>query len=427
MRTTTVVTLIGAAALTALAGCTVKDIDAPPLAGPSTFAHSIILRASDCFGIAKDTLQQDGRDSVCIEITSLGPTGQSEALDVRAQIYVDGIAQDFGLLSTKSAKTPATIRYTAPASPVLASAQQPTTVTIAVTPSSAGDFRGEFTRQIDLRLLPQGVILPTNPNLIANFTATPATPKAFDLVNFDASSSTNNGTPCLGSCGYSWTFGDGGTASGITTTHSFTNPGNTSVTLTITDPRGAQASKTIAIAVSAPTPPTVAFDFTPTIVGVNQDVFFTAVASTPATGRRIVSYEWNFGDGGTGSGSTTSHKYSSQGTFIVTLKATDDVGAFATAQKTVTVGEGLPTVSLNVLPATPKANQVVTVNVTATPFGSATIATYAFSWGDGSPVETSNTPTQSHTYGAGNFVIAVTVTDSLGRSKTTTAAIIVTP
>jgi len=38
MRTTTYVSLLGAAVLVAVAGCTVKDVDQPALAGPSTFA-----------------------------------------------------------------------------------------------------------------------------------------------------------------------------------------------------------------------------------------------------------------------------------------------------------------------------------------------------------------------------------------------------
>ena len=54
MRTTTFVPLLGAAALAAVAGCTVKDVDQPALAGPSTFAHSITMVAD------RDTLTQNG-------------------------------------------------------------------------------------------------------------------------------------------------------------------------------------------------------------------------------------------------------------------------------------------------------------------------------------------------------------------------------
>jgi hypothetical protein len=60
-------------------------------------------------------------------------------------------------------------------------------------------------RQIDIRLLPQGIILPINPNLVANFTFTPPSPQVGQTVAFDAATSTNNGTACLTLCTYEWT------------------------------------------------------------------------------------------------------------------------------------------------------------------------------------------------------------------------------
>jgi len=51
----------------------------------------------------------------------------------------------------------------------------------------------------------------------------------------------------------------------------------------------------------------------------------------------ISSYDWQFGDGGTASGVTTSHTYDSAGTYAVVLRVTDNVGATASATKTITV------------------------------------------------------------------------------------------
>jgi sugar lactone lactonase YvrE len=51
----------------------------------------------------------------------------------------------------------------------------------------------------------------------------------------------------------------------------------------------------------------------------------------------VVAFAWEFGDGRTGSGSTASHVYSRAGTFRVRLTVTDDAGAVATAQRTITV------------------------------------------------------------------------------------------
>src|SRR5688572_24360698 len=147
MRITHFVSLLGVAALAA-SGC-VNNVEQPALAGPSTFAHSILLVAD------RTSLTQNGTDFVDIRITSLNPDGQSENIPLRAQIIVDGVASDFGTLSTKTPITPATIRYTAPPASSLG-AQVPTTVSIAVTPSNSGDFRNEVTRHVELQLVPQG-------------------------------------------------------------------------------------------------------------------------------------------------------------------------------------------------------------------------------------------------------------------------------
>jgi PKD repeat protein len=420
MRTITFTTVL-AAALTALAGCTVKDIDQPALAGPSTLAHSIIMVAE------RDTLTQNGVDFTDIRITSLGPGGQSETIPLRAQVFVEGVAQDFGQLSTKSPITPTTIRYTAPPGSTLAGAQVPTVVTIAVTPSNNGDFRGEFTRQLDILLLPQGVILPTNPNLLADFTVRPASPKAFETATFDASTTTNNGVACLSACSYAWNFGDGTSGIGVTTTHIYRTAGTYAVTLTVTDSRGATAVRTISLTVDTPVLPSAVIDVTPTAPVVGQDVFFSAARTTSPSGRAIVAYEWNFGDGTTGAGVTTSHRYSAQGAYTVVLRAIDDAGVAGPAQTTVSVGVGGPTVQFTFLPTAPRVNQTVTVNITATPTGATTIQSYTINWGDGT-IETSANPTQSHAYvTAGQFVITVTATDSLGHFRNTTQAITVAP
>ena len=323
--------LVAALATTTFAACTVKDVDVPPLAGPSSMARTIIMTAD------RDTLLQDGVQEAAIRLTAQVQPGQSENVRLRAQVFVDGVAQDFGTLSNKNPITPTTIFYRAPASPTTVAGQVPTRVTIAVTPDDQGDFRSEMARQLDLQLIPPGVIIPTNPTLVANFTVNPAAPRVLDTVTFDASSTTNGGASCGQLCTYQWNFGDGTTGSGIFQTHAYRSVGAFAVTLTVTDARGAQAAVVKPVPVGQGVPPTAAFTFSPTEPEPNKTVFFNASTATSAPGRVLVDYFWDFGDGTTATGVSTSHVFAAEGTYVVTLKVTDDAGTFSVITQGVTV------------------------------------------------------------------------------------------
>ncbi|MFD2180066.1 trypsin-like serine protease [Veronia pacifica] len=63
----------------------------------------------------------------------------------------------------------------------------------------------------------------------------------------------------------------------------------------------------------------------------------------------VVSQEWNFGDGNTAIGANVSHTYATEGTYTVTIKATDDDNLSDTHADSVTVGK--PSKGCNGLPA----------------------------------------------------------------------------
>lgn len=75
--------------------------------------------------------------------------------------------------------------------------------------------------------------------------------------------------------------------------------------------------------------------FTVAELGSGQWAFDAAESSDNGT---IVSYAWDFGDGGTATGSTAVHLYNAPDTYQVTLTVTDDAGQTGSTTRTVAVG-----------------------------------------------------------------------------------------
>jgi len=86
--------------------------------------------------------------------------------------------------------------------------------------------------------------------------------------------------------------------------------------------------------------PVADFDVLPGETGSPSSVLFDASASLDGDGT-IVTYQWLFGDGTTGSGLTPEHTYPSVATYTVTLVVTDNQGASHIAQRTIDLHEPL--------------------------------------------------------------------------------------
>ncbi|MET4780339.1 PKD domain-containing protein [Glaciihabitans sp. UYNi722] len=234
-------------------------------------------------------------------------------------------------------------------------------------------------------------------------TAAFSTSAANLVASFDAA---NSADPDGAVVSYAWDFGDAATGSGKTTDHTYALAGSYVVALTVTDDRGATSTVTNSITVSAANvAPTASFTSTTS----DATATFDASASTDPDGS-LATYAWNFGDGTTGSGATTSHIYASSGSYNVTLVVTDNKGATGTVDHSVAV------VAANALPVaafTSTANNLVAAfdgSTSADPDG--TISSYAWNFGD-SQVGTG--ATVSHTYtAAGSYSVSLTVTDNMG-------------
>jgi len=169
----------------------------------------------------------------------------------------------------------------------------------------------------------------------ATFVTSPASPVVNQTINFNASGST--GAPGHNITDFEWTFGDGTGGSGAIVTHSYSAAGSYTVTLQTTDDAGrksALAAQTIIVTTGLPV---AQITVSPPSGTAPATINFIGSQSTVAPGRTIVSYHWDFGDGTTGSGPTTSHPYIKAGTFTVTLVVTDDQGNSGIATATVTI------------------------------------------------------------------------------------------
>ena len=224
---------------------------------------------------------------------------------------------------------------------------------------------------------------------------------------------------------YTWTFGDGTTSTLPEASHTYAAAGTYPVTLTATDNRGAKSSSTSTVTATRPNVAPVARS---TASAKDLTVTVDGAASSDSDGT-VTSYAWSFGDGSTGSGATAQHTYAAAGTYTVTLTVTDDRGATSTSTSTVTA------VKPNVAPVARLS--VTAQDLTVTADGAAStdedgsLASYTWSFGDGS---TATGATAQHTYAAaGTYTTTLTVVDDAGAltsastTTTVTAKVVAAP
>lgn len=142
---------------------------------------------------------------------------------------------------------------------------------------------------------------------------------------------------------YAWNFGDGTTETTklAYTLHTYSAGGDYTVTLTVTDDKGATASVSEPFYVQDNQPPVAVITATPDGGVAPITIHFDAEASRDPDGpggfANIVDALWQFDDGTIASGPAVDKTYAKAGTYSVTLTVYDDWGAKSTATKTVTI------------------------------------------------------------------------------------------
>ncbi len=186
---------------------------------------------------------------------------------------------------------------------------------------------------------------------VADFTAIPNPASCNQNIVFDAGSS-SHGRPDRSIVNYEWTFGDGQTGTGITTSHAFDHYGFFNVVLTITDNNvpAQTATKSLNISVSQGNVPPVANTGGSYTVDQLSSIALDGSGSSDANescGDRIVVFNWLIGgtialSGETPSLTSVQLQTLGLGDHPISLRVTDSFGADGTSSGTLHIVDQTP-------------------------------------------------------------------------------------
>ena len=228
---------------------------------------------------------------------------------------------------------------------------------------------------------------------------------------------------------YTWDFGDGNSSNGQTTSHVYTHKaegdGVYTVTLTVKYmdlKSGETFNDTYKTQVGIANEQTAAaFTATPDSGETPLDVHFDATGSYDPDGE-IVSYEWDMNNDGKfddAEGEETDYTFTQEGDYTVTLRVTDNSGAYNTTSKVIKAGSvgGLRAV----ISSSAGENGTYTVGDEYEFTGSLSevdtgkITKYTWNYGDGS--KSAESKTVKHTFDeAGSYTVSLSVQDADGNT-----------
>ncbi|UCH89308.1 MAG: PKD domain-containing protein [Thermoplasmata archaeon] len=139
---------------------------------------------------------------------------------------------------------------------------------------------------------------------------------------------------------YDWDFGDGYYGEGLEVTHTFNSKGVYTVILTVTDDDGATSQDSISVTINNLSPISV-ITLEKEVAEEDEEVLFNGSNSYDPDGS-ILKYRWDFGDGITGFGMTTSHTYTDAGSYLISLIVEDNNNVLNRNTRLITIENVLP-------------------------------------------------------------------------------------
>ncbi|HQQ94825.1 MAG TPA: PKD domain-containing protein [Bacteroidia bacterium] len=215
----------------------------------------------------------------------------------------------------------------------------------------------------------------------------------------------NTSSISIGSIGlYAWNFGDGSTSNSVSPNHTYTVQGTYTPTLIATSSQGCQSFAVYTVVIH-PLPNVV---FASASVCVGTAIQFTNMSSVSPGG--IISYTWDFADGGSSNLMNPVHAYTTAGTYNTTLTATTNQSCVSSGTNNLLI-KPYPNIAFNpVQNSCTSGTAVVQPSITITGTNNV-INSYSVSFGDGSGTFTSSTTgiPVNHVYTSfGTFSVGVT-------------------
>jgi PKD repeat protein len=230
---------------------------------------------------------------------------------------------------------------------------------------------------------------------------------------------TNSSAIASGTLTHLWSFGDGGTATTLNTTKTYSSAGTYLVKLVSTSNNGCKDSTTQQVVVNPM--PSTAYSINSAAQCLTGNSFSFTNSSSISSG--TLSHLWTFGDGGTTTTLNATKTYSSAGTYSVKLVSTSNNGCKDSTTRQVTV-HPMPIAGFTVTPAI----QCLTGNSfsftnSSTVSGGTTTSNWTF--GNGS-TSTNQNPTNSYT-NVGTYTVKLISTSNNGCKDSTTRDVRVDP
>lgn len=233
------------------------------------------------------------------------------------------------------------------------------------------------------------------------------------------------GAPPPSTFQWRWDFGDGSApSSDENPTHTFAAAGAYNVHAQIYDTTSSSwtdldSAAIHVIAAAVANPPVAHITASANATAINGSVTFDASGSHSSDGSPV-KYLWNFNDGQTATTAKVTHTFAIPGQGFVALIVTDGRGARSVATTNILIASGA--LSASVTTATPGT----AVNFDATQSGASAFPSYSWDFGDGTPAQTTEAATVSHTFTrAGAYTVVATGSDPSGARETFYASVTV--